>query len=332
MLGPLLKNFEERLARREDPFRRTVPFAIDAQKVFPGAEENLGTFLNQVERATQDRPAFFNQIKAPPMNQTSASVAWTNEAGGGLPCLGEASADYYPAQDAEELVIIVPHLNSEAADYRSMAKILNLFGRSALRYVLPFHEGATADRRHPIDQLVSASLGTTLGGVRQAVVELVALADHFQSRGYRRIHLVGISVGCCISIIAAAVSTHFQTLNLLLMADDFSSVVWRGRATPHLRQELEGKISFPDLQAAWDLLHPYRHAGLLAARPLPVHMITGRCDTVMPPDLAENVAAHFTQAGVNLAWQRYACGHYTFGWPPFNIAALWSVLQAIKAR
>ena len=229
------------------------------------------------------------------------------------------------------LVIIVPHLNSEPQDYRSMAKILNRFGWSALRYVLPFHQGTTTDRRHETDQLVSASLGTSIAGIRQAVVEVSALTDHFRAQGYRRIHLVGVSVGCCISTITAAVTGTFDTLSLLLMADDYSSVVWRGRAKPHLRKELEGKISFPELQAAWDLLHPYRHASLLAAHQTPVLMITGDRDTVMPPDLAANVAAEFTKAGVRLDWRRYACGHYTFGLPPFSIPALRRVVQSFNA-
>ena len=330
MFGTLLKTLEERMARHEDTSRRTVPFAIDAQKVFAGAQEDLPTLLRLVEAAAEDRPAFFNQVNAPALQQDASAVWWETEAGSVLPCVGQASAEYYHAHKSDELVIIVPHLNSEAQDYRSMAKILNAFGRSAVRYVLPFHQGATTDRRHPTDQLVSASLGTTMAGIRQAAVEVRALAEHFGARGYRRIHLVGISVGCCISTIAAAVTNRFDTLSLLLMADDFSSVVWRGRATPHLRKELEGKISFSDLQAAWDLLHPYRHADLLAARGIPVLMITGNRDTVMPPDLAENVAAHFKQSGVNLDWRRYPCGHYTFGLVPFNVSALKSVMRLIR--
>lgn len=328
MLGTLLHKLEEHLARREDSGRRTVPYTIDAQRVFPDAKDDLDTLLQRVDEAARDRPAFFNQVTPPALHQGPAQVSWTVSPGGLLPCLGEASAEYYPAARADELVIIVPHLNSEAQDYRSMAKILTYSGRSAVRYVLPFHQGATADRRHETDQLVSASLGTSIAGVRQAVVEVTALADHFRSRGYRRIHLVGISVGCCISTITAGVTGTFDTLSLLLMADDYSSVVWRGRATPHLRKELEGKISFPELQAAWDLLHPYRHADLLAAHQTPVLMITGDRDTVMPPDLAANVAAHFRTSGVRLDWQRYACGHYTFGLPPFSIAALRRIMRS----
>lgn len=328
MFGALLHKLEEHLASREDSGRRTVPYTIDTQRVFPDAPDDLAALLQRVSTATKDRPAFFNQVTPPALHQGASHVSWNVAAGGLLPCLGEASAEYYPAANSNELVIIVPHLNAEPEDYRSMAKILNYFGRSAVRYVLPFHPGATTDRRHETDQLVSASLGTSIAGVRQAVVEVTALADHFRSRGYRRIHLVGVSVGCCISTITAAVTGTFDTLSLLLMADDYSSVVWRGRATPHLRQELEGKISFPELQAAWDLLHPYRHASLLAAHQTPVLMITGDRDTVMPPDLAANVAAHFKESGVRLDWQRYPCGHYTFGLPVFSIPALRRVMQS----
>lgn len=328
MFGTLLHKLEEHLASREDSGRRTVPYTIDAQRVFPGAKDDLETLLQRVDDAAKDRPAFFNQATAPALRHGLSHVSWTVSEGGLLPCLGEASAEYYPAVGSDELVIIVPHLNSEAQDYRSMAKILKLSGRSAVRYVLPFHQGATTDRRHETDQLVSASLGTSIAGIRQAVVEVTALAEHFRSRGYRRIHLVGVSVGCCISTITAAVTGTFDTLSLLLMADDYSSVVWRGRATPHLRKELEGKISFPELQAAWDLLHPYRHADLLAAHQTPVLMITGDRDTVMPPDLAANVAGHFKTSGVNLDWRRYACGHYTFGLPPFSLAALRRIVQS----
>ncbi len=296
--------------------------------MFPAAQDDLPTLLQLVGTAAKDRPAFFNQVAPPSLHHGLSEASWTVEAGGLLPCLGQASAEYYRAAKSEELVIIVPHLNSGPQDYRSMAKILNYSGRSAVRYVLPFHQGATTDRRHETDQLVSASLGTSIAGVRQAVVEVTALADHFRGRGYRRIHLVGVSVGCCISTITAAVTGKFDTLSLLLMADDYSSVVWRGRATPHLRTELEGKISFPELQAAWDLLHPYRHASLLAAHQTPVLMITGDRDTVMPPDLAANVAAHFADSGVRLDWKRYPCGHYTFGLPPFSIPALRRVIKS----
>ena len=177
---------------------------------------------------------------------------------------------------------------------------------------------------------MSASLGTTIAAVRQAVSEVGALAAHFQDRGYRRIHLVGISVGCCIATITAAVAARFDGLCLLLMADDFASVVWRGRATPHLQAELEGKITLAELQAAWDLLHPYRYTDLLGDHGTPVLMITGNRDTVMPVDLAENMARRFRQSGVALEWRRYPCGHYTFGLPPFNLAAFKHLLGWLK--
>ena len=330
MLGPILSHLEEHLAQREDEARRTVPFAVDAPRAFPGAEDKLATLLQHVSAAAGDRQSYYVQGPAPTFTQAASSVSWHTAHESGRPCLGDASVEYYPVPGSDELIIIVPHLNSEPDAYRSMAKALNRFGHSVVRYVLPFHEGATTDRRHACDQLVSASLGTTIAAVHQAVSEVNALAAHFQDRGYRRIRLVGISVGCCIATITAAVSGRFEGLCLFLMADDFASVVWRGRATPHLQAELAGKITLAELQAAWDLLHPYRYADLLSAHRTPVLMITGDRDTVMPLDLAENIARQFQRSGVALEWQRYACGHYTFGLPPFNLLAFRHLLGWLK--
>ena len=237
---------------------------------------------------------------------------------------------FYPATGSDEATIIVPHMNTLQNDYAAMCRALRFFGTSTVRYTLPFHDGRTQHTGPGRRQMVSANIGLTIACVRQSVIEVIALARHLRERGYRWVNLVGISLGTCTATIAGAVSDLFDTISLCLMADDFACVVWRGRATWDVRAALDGNIELADLQDAWDLLHPYRYADLLARRDVPVLLITGEYDTVMPPDLTANVVSAYRSAGVDLDWRRHRCGHYGLAYPPFSLAVLHRILAAFR--
>jgi hypothetical protein len=126
---------------------------------------------------------------------------------------------------------------------------------TAVRYILPFHKGRGLTGGHGSWRMVNADLGATIASIRQAVIEVMSLAAYLQAeQGYRRVRLVGFSVGSCVSTISAALSDNIDKVSLNLMADNFANVVWSGRATWHIRQVVEQHMTLEKLSAAWDLL------------------------------------------------------------------------------
>ena len=330
MINGLLVAIEERLASREDWLRCSVPFDPGTTTAFHDAPDNLAGLSAAVVAAARDRAGFFTASPPPVMASEASDITWSIKEEAGMPCTGATRLRFYPARARDEATIIVPHMNTLQDDYARMCQALQFFGTSTVRYTLPFHDGRTQDTGPGRRQMVSANLGLTIACVRQSVIEVIALAQHLRERGYRRINLVGISLGTCTATIAGAISELFDTVSVFLMADDFASVVWRGRATRDVRAALDGNIALPALQDVWDLLHPYRYADLLAGRKVPVLLITGEYDTVMPPDLTANVVRAFRSAGVDLDWRRYQCGHYGLAYPPFSLAVLHRLLAAFK--
>lgn len=332
MINPVMSFLDEHLARQEDPVRKTVEFIPGTSAVFPGASDDIESLLHHVHEAAADRARFFTPGEPIRFDETGDTISWTVPDGVGYRCLGPVRLPKFEAQTRADAVIVVPHMGSTAADFNALCRIFRSRGLTAVRYILPFHKGRGQDGDHGTWRLVNADLGATIANFRQAVIEVMALAAHLRQAGYRRVRLIGFSIGSCISTIAAALSEHIDKVSLNLMADNFAKVVWSGRASWHIRSAVEKHMTLDQLSKAWDLLHPSSYAGHLAARGIPVQMTTADFDKVMPCEYGLSVGAEFRTARVQLDWQRYKCGHYTIALPPFNLALLRRLLKFVEPQ
>ncbi|MDX1716140.1 MAG: hypothetical protein R3287_04465 [Anderseniella sp.] len=327
MMNPVIDFLDERLARQDDPVRKTVEFIPGASAVFPGASNDIESLLHHVRKATSDRARFFTAPVPLQFSEADDLIRWDVPDGVGYRCPGPVVLPKFQAKTRGDAVIVVPHMSSTETDYTTLCRIFRRRGLTAVRYILPFHKGRGLTIGHGSWRMVNADLGATIASIRQAVIEVMSLAAYLKQSGYKSVRVVGFSVGSCVSTISAALSNDIDRVSLNLMADNFANVVWSGRATWHIRKVVEQHMTLDQLSEAWDLLHPKSYADHLAARGIPVQMTTAEYDKVMPRKYALSVGEAFEGADVKLDWRRYRCGHYTIAWPPFSLVLLRRLLK-----
>jgi hypothetical protein len=69
-------------------------------------------------------------------------------------------------------------------------------------------------------------------------------------------HLNDTTSWSSIGSIAAALDPRVRSVVLLLMADDFTDVVWTGRATQNVKSSLARRFSLEEVRSAWSIISP----------------------------------------------------------------------------
>jgi hypothetical protein len=227
---------------------------------------------------------------------------------------------YFPA-GGRSAVILLPQWNAQPESHMGLARLLQRLGVSALRLSLPYH-----DRRRPAhleraEHLVGPNLGRTIASTRQAVLDVRRAADWLESRGYRRLGLLGTSIGSCVGFLAMAHDPRFERAAFIHVSSYFADVVWRGLSTGHVRASLEPVIGLGDLRRIWAPISPYPFIPRLReARPRML-VVAGRYDLSFPFDLTALSLEAFREHGIPHESAILPCGHYTMGRFPFNVAA-----------
>src|SRR5262249_29603003 len=147
-------------------------------------------------------------------------------------------ATLFEARNANSAVILLPHWNAPRVAYQTFAKMLSRFGITCLQLSMPYHDERQTPDTGFARELVCENLGLTIQTNRQAVIEARASLSWLEQRGYKRLGVIGVSIGSSIGSIVAALDSRVRTVVLLLMADDFAEVVWTGSATRHIKSSL----------------------------------------------------------------------------------------------
>ncbi|MFN0085192.1 MAG: hypothetical protein ACKVX9_07370, partial [Blastocatellia bacterium] len=112
----------------------------------------------------------------------------------------QVHARYFPGVAAESAVIVSPQWNAQPDSHIGLCGALTRYaGVSALRISLPYHDERLLEGFTRADFMVSANIGRTIQAVRQSVQDIRRAADWLLLRGYRRIGVVGTSIGSCVS-------------------------------------------------------------------------------------------------------------------------------------
>jgi pimeloyl-ACP methyl ester carboxylesterase len=194
-------------------------------------------------------------------------------------------------------------------------------GISALRLSMPYHH----DRKPPeIDRseyLVSPNVGRTLAASRQAVVDARRAADWLLERGYKKIGIIGTSIGSCIAFLTFTHDDRFSTGVFIHVSTYYADVVWEGLSTSHVRKALEGVISLERLRPLWEPISPYPYIKRLRGNRRPMMMLSGRYDLTFPARLTQLGHDEFDRHSIGVRREWLACGHYTMGKFPFQAIA-----------
>jgi dienelactone hydrolase len=230
----------------------------------------------------------------------------------------------------ERAVLILPHWNAKAQSYDRMAWWLRQAGIAALRLSLPYHDLRRPSSMPIAEYMVSANLGRTIRSNRQAVLDARLAIDWLDARGYRRIGIVGSSLGSSVASIVAAHDPRVTTLALPLSASHFGEVVWTGRATQHIRQAFEGRITLEELNELWAIISPINYVPRLKARDVSVLILSGREDAVFQPYLTRRVIDSLRAHQIRHWWKTLPCGHYTMAKFPFSLMTLASLVRFLR--
>jgi hypothetical protein len=143
---------------------------------------------------------------------------------------------------------------------------------------------------------------------------------------------VGVSIGASIASIVAALDARVRAAAFILMADDFADAAWTGSATRHVRASLEQRFSRDDVRTAWSIISPASYAARLSARLDRLLIVSGELDTVFLPELTAQYVERLRGLGLDPAWIRYGCGHYTLALPFYAVRAFARTLAHLRAN
>lgn len=227
-------------------------------------------------------------------------------------------------------VVVLPQWNCDWDGHVKLCKLMQRSGISSVRLSLPYHHYRKPSHLKRPEYMVSPDLGQTLESARQAVLDARRTADWLLLRGYRKIAILGTSIGSCIAFLTLSHDRRFSSGTFIHVSSYFSDVVWEGLSTKHVRHSLEDSIAPDDLRKIWAPISPFSYVKRLQGADQRILMFAGRYDPTFLPRLSQQAFDEFDRCKVpyELHWLR--CGHYTMGRFPFNAVVARNILKFLK--
>ncbi len=287
----------------------------------PDANGNARDCVDRfVAEALRDSDRFYTYQPPSDFHLEDGRLTFTSPVATRYPENNTVQALWFPApKDQGRALVVLPQWNSGPDGHVGLAKLLNRFGISALRMTMAYH----AERRPPetqrADYHVSSNVGRTIHANRQSVIDTRACLDWLEQRGYRRLGILGTSLGSCVAFIATAHDQRVKTGIFNHVSMNFSDVVWNGLSTQNVRQGFADIVSQDELRKYWKVISPSAYLNRLRGRDLKNLLIWARHDSTFLPDYSREVLRNFRE--LELPHQIFAlpCGHYTTGQFPFNL-------------
>jgi hypothetical protein len=237
---------------------------------------------------------------------------------------------HFPVESNGRAVLVLPQWNADAQSHISLCRMLNLFGLSALRISLPYHDLRMPDELSRADYMLSPNLGRTLQSVRQAVVDSRAALDWLESQGYTKLAILGTSIGSCVALITLAHDSRLKLGVMNHVSPYFADVVWEGISTRHVRAGLQGKIDLEDLRRIWMPISPRAYFKKLVGSGKKSLLVHALYDFTFPHHLSEKVLSDYRELRLPHATFALRCGHYTSGVFPFNVVLGFAMCRYIR--
>lgn len=216
-------------------------------------------------------------------------------------------------------VVVLPQWNANEHSHVALCRVLARLGIAALRLTLPYHEERNPHGGPRADYLISANIGRTLQGIRQAVTDTRNAADWLQGEGYESIGILGSSVGSCISFLTFVHDVRFRAGVFNHVSSYFGDVVWKGISTRHVRRGIEGILTREELRDAWSAISPNTYVHRLKSLPHRKYLlISARYDRTFPPDLSRLLMDEHQRHDLPYDAAFIPCGHYTLAMTPFK--------------
>jgi len=241
-----------------------------------------------------------------------------------------AHARFFPADKGDCAVIVSPQWNAKEDSHVALCRGLNRFGVSALRLSLPFHDRRMLDGFTRADFLVSANIGRTIQAVRQAALDIRRAADWLFFQGYKRVGVIGTSIGSCVSWLAFIHDERLEAGVFNMVSSWFGDVVWRALTTTHIRRSLETELTAEEAREVWKTISPSAYTNKLGDLRRPALLISTKYDLTFLPDLARIFFDDCERHGVSIHKVFLPCGHYTIGQTPFKYIDAFHIINFFR--
>jgi len=326
--GRWIDNWERKLATR-DTNRVVRPFEWGLDwlgrldfPVLPGhvnghAREALDRFARE---AVADSGRFYAYRTPSDFQLRGGHLTFTSPSETPYPENNTVHSLWFPAaRDRGRAVLVLPQWNADVEGHVGLARLLNRFGLSALRMSMAYHAERMPPELERADYHVSSNLGRTIHASRQSVVDALSCLDWLTAQGYRRLAILGTSLGSCIAFIAAAHDTRIKLGIFNHVSMYFSDVVWTGLSTQHVRKGFGSEVSQDDLRRYWSLISPAAYLRRMENRKMPSLLIWAKHDTSFLPVYSKQVLRAFREMELPHQVFTLPCGHYTTGRLPFKL-------------
>ena len=278
------------------------------------AEEFLGK-LNEEILALSDR---FYAYQTPSDFQLQRDcLFFTSPVKTPVPNNNRVRARWFPA-GRRGAVVVLPQWNAAQESHNALCRIFNILGISALRLSLPYHDVRKPPGSERADYAVSSNIGRTLDAARQAVADTRSCLDWLGGRGFRKLGIVGTSLGSCYAYLASAHDERLKVNVFNHCSTTFGEVVWTGRATRHVRAGLEAHLTLERLRRAWMAISPIAYAEKLARWRKKSLFIYALYDLTFLPQFSRQIIAASLRPQLDPKVAVLPCGHYTTGEAPFK--------------
>jgi len=317
----------ERLFHGRDNNRRSLPFEWGAEHLGLQTNGSVGASLRDfVSGALIDSATFYSYTSTEAYEFDGHILKFPSAIETPYPENNTVWGRFFEGGN-DLAMVVLPQWNCKWDGHVTLCRVLQRVGISSLRLSLPYHHHRRPAHLERSEYLVSPNVGRTLTAVRQAVLDSRRAADWLFAQGYRRVGILGTSVGSCIGFLTFAHDERFSTAAFIHVASFFADVVWTGLSTKHVRQSLESAIDLQQLRFLWSLISPYPFIKRLRGTNRKFLTVSGRYDLSFLPELSQQAYEEFHRCRVQCEVQWLPCGHYTMGQFPFNALAGYRIVR-----
>ena len=316
-----INDWEYKLATRDsNRVVREFDWGLDWLDVPPANGNSSQALREFVRGALMDSEGFFAYETPRDYRLENGLLTFSSPLPTPYPENNVVHAGYFPAvRHRDRAVLVLPQWNADENGHGGLCKLLNRFGISALRMSLAYHDRRMPPELERADYHVSSNLGRTIHAGRQSIIDARACVDWLVSQGYRRIGILGTSLGSCIAFIAAAHDPRISAGVFNHVSMYFSDVIWTGLSTEHIRKGLADEVTQDQLREYWSVISPAAYLERLGGRDLKSLLIWARHDSTFLPVYSQQVLEYFRSRRLPHEVFTLPCGHYTTGQFPFNL-------------
>ena len=165
---------------------------------------------------------------------------------------------------------------------------------------------------------------------RSAVLDARRAGDWLLKQGYRRLALLGTSLGSCVAFLTLAHDQRFRSGVFIHGSAYFADICWHGLSTQHVGESLKGSIELDELRQLWLPISPYPFVERLRDTGQHLQIFAGRYDPTFLPHLSQQLFDKIERCRVphEINWLR--CGHYTIGRLPFSAVVVQRTLRFLR--